>query len=591
MKLLQHKNQARQYMFTIRNRHSRAGSQLTISGILVVIWLLVCTLATGVSAQPSYKTIGYIFLHPFFNEVPWEATLFTSWLDAPELFEKQIASISFDPSPENGTTIFTTAEDEWFLTSAPLANDSSLCGRPTIIFEDPIPLTMPEELSVVSQGPFCIQTADRSPSDSVYLLCYSPHEVYRLHIHKPSGAISSVDTLSPPLPDDGEITGIFYEPSSIVSTSTFWITGTLGFIAQLTVPDETITIYETESTETFLCIGNGFAGTESGQLFKREETGFVQNSTPSVHPIRSINGTIAVGDSGTILFLNDNGKWKSYATNNSNYRAGQLITSSAGTAVELLDESWNYSMIELFNTPTSIDSITPSSLMEYINNEEPYDLDSENVESFTLFITDKDANYSFPTVSIKSEETATVIGDSTIIASYNPTAICTTSQTILYDSTINVSLRSDKITLSTSVRRSVYDAVCELWRWKMDQMTINASWSEYDTLCIILSEDTLQIYNTLSETTVLVSEYRRMTLSPTAIHLRTGNQQFNIPVCGNTITELSLYTLDGHRLWRHALYPGKEAVITLPSCAPGIHILVVHTLNTAPVSHRIVIKN
>jgi hypothetical protein len=548
-------------------------------------------ITASASAQCDYRSNGAFFLHPFFRNADWQASLFPSFIDNTPLCETRPVQISICGAPAQGTAVYTDSDGDWYLSNGPLVNDNCICCQPEIIFGEPFGIAIPASLSLQTTAPFHVLCRSTSYNDTVYLVASSTKKVYSLHIDVTSGKIGRIDSLPVTLPETQTITGVWGDPGANGIDTAIWISGTGGCLVQFPFNGNSFRSersFTIDESETVQCIGSGYAGTASGKIFRRNGAAFTLDASVGSSALRSISNLIAVGDAGTVI-VRENNAWQLYKTASANYRHGNLTANASGTAVELLDESWNYSSIALFNTPTSITGVLPSDAASGLNSG-VYTYDDYSVKTITIKLGDPDNNRSLPTIRLKGS-TNKIIADSTTLLRQNPAAICTTAQSLFNDSIVKIILDVKTVDILASARKGAKNASCPLlWKWQSFTMTKSEPWAFEDSLIITLGKDTMRIFNT-TLTTVLTDATRSgngrrnspFTLVFSHGHLRiTPNPQ-------SRLCRISIISPSGRVIWKKAVAISSTAALSSPAIPPGIHFLRADYADGSPEIRRIVI--
>jgi len=551
---------------------------------LILLWI-----ASASSAQCTYTSNGFIFLHPFFNQTNWVATLYTADVDAPEMCEMDITSLSIDKRAARGTVIFSTSDNKWHLSKAPLVNDECLCCRPAVFFEPPSVLSLPAALQLQTAAPFSLINTQGMPSDSLYMVVPAADKVFMLHLHASSGALGSVDTIAVTLPSGGSITGIHTEHTSSGIDTAYWITGSKGLLAAVSLNAATrgnVTHYVVPDAPTLLCAGNGYAGSSDGRIFTRSGTSFTLDTTLGTAPIRNINSRFALGDAGTVM-VRRNGNWQLFVNGTASYRYGNLTSSRQGTTIELIDEKWQYTSHVLFDTPSSMRIGALGAISSDTLPNGTYVFRNGNISpSVPITITDQDNNRVTASFRIHhpgvSRET---IVDSTIVPRQNTAAICTTQITQLADSTLSLGV-GNTITVSVPVVKSLKTG-CEFWRWQQSNALYSYNWTLYDTLVVTLGAKTVRILN-LSIATFTTASQKAS--APNRFGLQFGRQHIALPVLAAPIKMIMLIDAQGRTIWKSTTDIHQSASYTLPQSAFGMHIVVVQYANGTKSTHRILLS-
>ncbi|MBN1308327.1 MAG: hypothetical protein JXA18_10450 [Chitinispirillaceae bacterium] len=549
--------------------------------VVTACFILVACGFNGLYAQCGFEENGYVFLHPYFNNVNWLATIYQSVLfPAETMCAEKPAGITMSRAAIPGTAVYATAAGKLMLTEGPLVDNNCVCCRPTIEFGDPVEIAVLAALDLQASLPFHLLTVE-SNGDSAYLVAASSGDrVYCLHIHTTSGAIGGIDTLPVDLAEQQVIGGVWGEPDGAGRDTALWIGGSGGLLRLIPVNNgqwESEREMIIDDSETVSAVGGGYAGTASGRIYRRSGASFTLDNSSASSPLRSINRRIAVGDDGTVL-INRGGTWRSYASGNTDYRFGNLTANAGGTAVELLDEAWNYSARTLFDSVTTISSITPSEVAECLNDD-PYQFTYNRDLRVAIGLMDSDDNREIPSVTLISGSVATALnkaGDGSKLLRHDPAAVCSTTKAFFNDTLVHLVISPVEVTLEANAQRGVYDVSCKFWRWQPFLFTAGGAWNSTDTLVVAVNGDTLKMINS-SQSTVTVNApvhgHRAAANEPVIqcenrrIRVRTGSS--------SGVRRIMLVDAAGRCVWECAVVPSIRNALASPELSSGIHFLVI----------------
>lgn len=558
-------------MFTTRNMRISALCSLLLSTVLMLLF------AAGNSvAQCTLNQNSYLFLHPYFNGENWIAAAFESDLFPVEpMCSNKPLQISFQRDLSGDVSVvYTTVDHKWMLTNAPLVDNSCICCRPTIEYTEPQQISILQELALQTDLPFHVLTRQNAAKDTVLLLVAGEDAfIYSLHVSTSSGTVGAIDSFNINPSGTQKISGIWGEPDNNGIDTAVWIAGSDGLIRLLPYTGGkwgTMLPVSINNSETVTAIGDGYAGCSSGIIYRRAGLSYIKENGEASSPIRMINRKIAVGDGGAVLVRQESG-WKSFSLGNSNYRCANLTSDSTGTAVELLDEQWNYSMKQLYDTQTTISAIQPSEAEVGLNGG-IYEYYENGVVTITLNLSDPDNNRSMPQPEIHSSNGNTLSFDGPQILRHNSAAICTTAQAYFTDTLVNFILSNDRVTMEANGKRVRYDISCGLWKWQQFKYESVQGWQQNDTLVVITGRDTLKILNN-NTGAVKIKQPGLSPVRPVWSFSMTSRRLRVTTEAGSMLRGLEVIDISGRLVWKRRLEAqSKESVIS-PPMPSGILIL------------------
>jgi hypothetical protein len=466
------------------------------------ICCLLVFFAADLAAQCEFRENGYYFKHPYFTGVNWQATMYqTDLLPVETMCAEKPKLLSVQQLPQKAVMVYTTATGAWNVVTAPLVNNTCVCCLPTIEYSEPVAIAIPAGIALDTALPFHVLTRSIALSDTTLLAATGKNGmVYCLHVITASGTVTRTDSFTVELTGQQAISGLWGEPDGNGVDTAVWIGGSRGLLQLLPYKNNqwgTIRTITFDNNESVTSVGSGFVGTASGKIYRRSGTSFSVDNSAASSPVRSVNARIAVGDAGTVL-VRRNGVWRAFKLGTADYRGGNLTGNAQGAAVELLDETWSYSVQSLSDSATSISSVSPSEVAVGLRTGVyPFALNGTMTVSVNL--RDPDDNRGLPELKIRKRMggVATLIPDSAItqLSRHDPAAICTTTQAYFNDSIVKVNLYGSKIQLQANGIRGYYNASCSFWKWQPCKYSASSVWAEYDTALTISGKDTLRIVN------------------------------------------------------------------------------------------------
>ncbi|MBD3346904.1 MAG: T9SS type A sorting domain-containing protein [Chitinivibrionales bacterium] len=286
--------------------------------------------------------------------------------------------------------------------------------QPWRYYYNPVEIYL-ENVELTQSTPLCFYKFDlenlnfslaiAQPAGEIRLISFAMESVYE----NPAFTIEKIETIMLSSFKAGQqIINMTTSPKSIpesenaICDSNIWITGSSGLIRRWDIADNLFvneSIYDISSNEDVLCYGDGYAATYTGSIYHFDSSGFFLLDTQVCSfPLWNINNSAAVGDNGSLI-VHQNQNWIFYTLDSANYRYFNLIKHPNGSAIELLDEDWNYHFHIYKNDPTFISLTSPESLITFVNTR-PYIYSGIGLEQIEIATYDDDGNNRDPSICL-----------------------------------------------------------------------------------------------------------------------------------------------------------------------------------------------
>ncbi len=575
-------------MFTIRkkakNKRCINGKPPIIGRFFILCLLFITVGRFGVYAQCGFRENGYLFLHPYFDNVNWQAVVYQSVIFPSEvLCSNKPSRISWSRSAERGWAVYTDTAGAWAVIKAPLVSNNCVCCRPTIEFEEPITINVDPALSLQPSLPFHLLNRGAVDNDSLYISAAgSGSRIYCLHVEAGSGRVGAVDTVIINRTGQQTISGVWGEADAAGFDTAIWVGGSAGLLRLIPFRNNkwgTAREFTFDNSETVSDAGGGYIGTASGKIYRRSSlAAFTLDNSLASAPIRHIGKRIAVGDNGSLL-INVGNAWRRYSSGLTNYLYGNLTSSSGGTSVELIDSKGNYSLRTLFDSSTAISAVTPSEVSASLNGT-PYSFeDRTGLLTVTIRLKDFDDNREIPAVVLKrgaSEFPINKAADGAELLRQDPAAVCSTANVFFNDSLIKLILSPGEITLEANAGRGFFDAACGFWKRQSFVFRAKESWKINDTLIMRLGKDTLKIINNTGSTVTarFLSADPTTAVIPFFIQRKSRSVRFSM-LDKTEIRKIAVIDASGRAVWERSVSgQGTETIIS-PPLSSGIHLIII----------------
>ncbi|MBD3356664.1 MAG: hypothetical protein GF363_05875, partial [Chitinivibrionales bacterium] len=289
--------------------------------------------------------------------------------------------------------------DKLYATDAVWSPPSYPADKATVSVKNPVALS----LSFSDSSPFYVLDQPDYRSDTLFIVVRSGDMELVFHtISASEGNVRRPDTISLARTIAGQrIVEIVGEGDEF--DLGLWALGTGGLTRRVHLDTKgwlSEEVFDIDQSETVTALGEGFTGTQSGRIYAFDGDRFSEVAKPTSRPIRAISAEGAVGDGGLVI-VRRGSEWTQYSAGTADYRYFQFTKAEQGSAVELLDESWQYHLYPYSDSATRIGGTSPSLPLDTLLGYGDL-LSSRN---FTIILDDPDSNYTVPTVEVRRHGT------------------------------------------------------------------------------------------------------------------------------------------------------------------------------------------
>ena len=582
-------------MFTIRKNGGNRPGRMLLNCFRCIVAVMVFAVVSTPFAQCGIGENGYMFMHPYFEGTAWDATNYVSNVlpDVEMCLDKPVNAAAGKLLGQ-GTFVYTTADGALWMTNGPLEDSDCPCCRPSILFDSPYEVAVPEGLAFDTALPFCLPGRGGEETDTAYVcIAGTDNRVYSLHVSTATGAVGAVDTIA--LPDIGTsgLTGVWGEAAAGAIDSEIWIGGTGGLLVRVPVADNgwgTPETFRIDGDETVTAVGGGYVGMASGTLYRRSGDSLVTTGVTAGGALRSIGTQVAVGDNGAVL-VSRGGTWEAHISGSDDYRLGNLTANGSGTLVELVDAQWRYTTLQLSDTPTGIEKVSGEAMAGLNQGLYIYGLEkvSDGTRTVVVYLRDADGNRIVPSVQLRIGSASSTM--ETELTQQTPAAICSTGQAYFADTQVAVILKTDHFEIEARARRGTFDASCRFWNWDYFTYSETMAWTKYDTLLVATADDTLRICNLAeSEVTARYPSVDKkknssvvVTCAGRKVHLVSGSGS------SSEVRRVLVVDAAGRSVWRYARTLPAGAGLHSPQLRSGIHFLRIEYADGTTETRRLVL--
>ena len=538
----------------------------------ILFLLLVLLVAAPSPGQCVLDSSGYVYLHPHFAGKAWSATLADADVILPdELCNLKPQAVAYSNNDSNDVMAFRAQAGTLHGSRLVAYGPSCYCCKYEIDYGLPAAIPI-SGASAQTGSPLYIFKERNFPNGRFKLLMASTsgRAVLSVTLNATSFAQTSMDSLQ--LSGAAQhITFIGGDPDSVRTNDRgVWIGGSgrllryFPFTAGAFGAEQ---VFDVASNDTIMSVGAGYAGGWSGNLYRRNGNAFAQENRLTVSPLRSVSNRAAVGDAGTVMVRLASG-WYRYGFATRNYRYFNLIPTADGSAVELLNDRWSYSMSVYADSQTFIKSIAPAVLTSHINGSIYQDSANGRTSSIRIVVGDRDSNDAAPRVQVRTRAGVQSLNfnGAYSLVKREPNAACADGKLVFADTAAAITISLGQIRYSASARLGKIDLSCGRCVWSNYPFSTSAAYSIGDTLVVRAGRDSLRIW--FSSASTIASNPMESVRS--AFILRIGNAAIPMPANSSRLTSISIVDARGRIVAR--LDPAN--IQSLPRLPAGLFMVV-----------------
>jgi hypothetical protein len=512
---------------------------------------------------------AYVYFHPAFANKSWTQTAYDSILIMPFDSLCSLAPASFDicGDPQDATGALISQDGKLYLVTSSYVCEGG-CTPCILQYNDPVAVSLPG-ITLAQRSPlYLVKKQSVWGRDSIKaLVATSLNQVLGLTISTAGASVVKRDTLKMTALTNGQavvrIQGE-YDPQSGRDTAV-WVLGARGLARRFPLPESGLSGAEAKrdvGTDTVYCVGNGYAGTSSGTIYKSNDGGaFSLDSKPCSDAVMYINTKGAVGKNGAFLEFNA-GTWLYSKKGTSDYVFGNFTSRWDGEGVELVDASWTKTAVTYHNFPSRISSTSP---FNYAQNM-TYTYGNYSGMNVTVTLQDPDNSFSDWTCMLKrrSDGVLDLKNDGKYtIQTIQGNSLCAKDTVRLASGIISFDLQSTSFTVSAHCMIGKYIPLCQSTNWKDYNFVNTKPWSIGDTIEIRTTTNFLKIID--SQVTSVPVSQRFLSAGGVAVSHRFINGSLVFAVTQGTAQKLKsilLYNLKGQQI--ASMKVDKSAILSVP---------------------------
>jgi hypothetical protein len=479
----------------------------------VVRWLAAAVLALSFSVDSAFCQCdpdqnAYMYLHPAFAGKNWAQTAYDSVLIMPSDAMCSLKPVLFDicGSTDSAVGVFIAQDKNMYM-----VRTSYSCGggcTPCMLeYMDPNRITLSGiALSPVSPLYLPKDTA-RYGHTIVKVICATAQgQALALSISVADQSIAKRDTLKLSALAAGQtILRIQGDYDTLTKKDIgVWILGSQGLIRNFPLTNDVWgneVMHDLAIADTAYCVGNGYVGTSSGTMYKRNAGGsFILDSKPTISAILAIYPKGAVGKNGTILEYSS-GTWINRQAGTTDYWYGNFENRWDGAGVEVLDANWLKTGYTYHDFPSAIATTQP---FTYVTNMS-YSYSQLPSQTVTVTMADPDNSYTDFGLSLVTGGSPVDLkndGKYTILNIPGST-LCPMDSIRLKSGTIVLVLTPASVQTTADCMRGQYIPLCQSYSWVDYHFVSSHAWRSGDTVTFSTGANRLRIVNNASAVTAL----------------------------------------------------------------------------------------
>jgi len=542
----------------------------------VMAALLACAGLAAVEAQTCEpSTSGFVFLHPFFAGKPWMYAASTTAIAIPDGACNPKPD-AFSISADAGSNVAVLVSGG----SVRIAQVNHGCsgGRcPSCFVEmlDPAALST-ASIPIAATTPVHVLRQTGFTFDQVkFVVAGTSGRLFAITANGDASAITRVDTLRLAARSFAQSVRAL---SGALNASTgqdtaLWVAGTRGLLRLFAFNGATWGTgrsFDIDSTDTVLCVGDGYAGTSSGRIYRRSGSTFVLDARPVTTALRTISAQGAAGDAGKFV-LHEGSMWTQYSTGAGQVRTFGLIKTGSGSTVELLDSAWGYHSYAYRDSATRIASVTPASVQTAFSSRVPYSYNGSSTTVVTLNLADPDSNFEVPAVAIGTPVSGYTSFDNNgtyTLRMAQPGLDCASGVLQLADVAPTLTLRPDSVIFEADALLGTINVGCGgVCEWRPYAFRVARRWIGSSSLEVTVGDDLLRI--SLGAPTVSMSSPRAFGSPGSPRISATRDAVLIAGIDAHTVKRLTLHDAGG-RIVAHVPVRQGTVTVSLHSLPAGI---------------------
>jgi hypothetical protein len=544
--------------------------------LAAILFALLVLLAVAPSpGQCVLDSSGYVYLHPHFAGKAWSASLADTDVILPdEICNLKPQTVAYSNNDSNDVMVFRAQAGTLHGSSLITYGPSCYCCKYEIDYGLPTAISI-SGASMQTGSPLYIFKERNFPNGRFKLLMasVSGRALLSVTVNATGFAQMSMDSLQ--LSGAAQhITFIGGDPDSVrVNDRGLWIGGSgrmLRYFPYSAGAFGAEQVFDVAGNDTIMSVGAGYAGGWSGTLYRRNGNAFTQENRLTVSPLRSVSDRAAVGDAGTVMVRLASG-WYRYGFGTRNYRYFNLIPTGDGSAAELLNDRWSYSLSVYADSQTYLKRITPAVLDSFVNGLVYQDSGNGRTSSIRIVVGDRDSNDAAPQVRVRTRAGVHNLNFDSAhsLIKREPNAACAEGKLVFADTVVTISLVSGIATYNASARLGKIDLSCSRCVWSNYAFSTTAAYATGDTLVVHAGKDSLRIRLYNGPATIASNP---MNSARSTTILRIGKTAIPMPVNSSRLTAISIVDARGRIVAR--LDPA--IIQTLPRLPAGLLMVVCH---------------
>jgi hypothetical protein len=524
--------------------------------------LVLCARASFSQCYPEDN--AYVFFHPAFANKNWAQTSYDSILIMPFDSMCGLAPAAFDicGDPQNATGVFIGQDRKLYLVTSAYSCPGG-CTPCQLQYDDPVPVSLPGITLAQNSPLYLVKKQGVYGKDSVkVLVATSLKQALGLTISTASATVLKRDTLKlSALAGGQDIVRIQGEYDSVDGRDTaVWVLGARGLARRFPLPASGLPGAEAKrdvGTDTVYCVGNGYAGTSSGTIYKSNGGGaFSLDSKPCSDAIMYINAKGAAGKNGAFLEFTA-GAWQYTKIGTADYIFANFTNRWDGAGVELVDASWKKTAVTYRDFPSRIASTSPFTYSQGMT----YQYTTKVNEHIVVTMADPDNSFTDFQCTLNG---GTMKNDGKYaILNIPGTSLCAKDSVRIASGVISLTLDTTAVTVSAQCKIGKYIPLCQSTSWKDYSFVNSRSWYNGDALVITAGTNQLTVRKGLSTVNLTgrdllqekqVSVSHRFAGGSLVFQVRQGTAQ--------KLKKILLYNLRGQTV--ASLQGEKSATLSVP---------------------------
>lgn len=489
-------------------------------------------------ADCTKESNGFVFLHQVFNNTFWKFSSDSMIITIPQQLcdNKPYRYFTSGTADSSAGLIIDSSGAVSILIARFTPKDCQCCSA-KVVLSNPVATT----IKIDKDNPASFVMANSSLNLFYFAYLLDNTTIGVASVSK-EGSVIKTDQISLTNADGKSIRVI--SSVSNAALNGFWISGTNGLVRYLPATASGLGTIESHdiqtTTDTVIFVSPGYSFTSSGDVYEWSNGALVKSTTLQ---IRGNFANESVFANNTTIMARYGDSWRTATHSSGTLHGANVIRSYKGIYIEYIGNSWDFNTVKLFDSPTTIKSIQPSAMMQYVNKGE-YVTSFNKPETLSVVMMDPDSNSQLPDITIGN--TSIFNNSGYDLYGRSPDLPCAVGTAKMYSDTFKVIIRPDSVIFESNFLLGVNNILCNTANWSKRKLRFSCQFLPKQIKIsvgndiVIIKDGIVSSVKNNKNTIGKIDLYQRKNI----ILCKFMNQQHS---AGN----LSLWTIDGRLISRH----------------------------------------